>query len=72
LKESAIGQTVVALIVVLASFSIYHGIKFLFPQSAFLTSVLKSITFTGIAVFVASSIIFERKVSAEASPRGES
>lgn len=72
LRESAVGQTVVALTLVMVSFSFYHGIAFLFPQSELFASVLKSVTFTAVALFVAFSIRFEREVAPDDSPRGES
>lgn len=72
LRKSAVGRTVVALTVVMAMFSFYHGIVLLYLQSELFVSVLKSVTFTGIALFVAISIRFERELDRDAAPRGES
>lgn len=71
LRESAIGRTVGALTVVMALFSVYHGIELLTPQGELFTSVLKSITFTGVALFVGITIRFERQMT-EDTGRGES
>lgn len=65
LRESAVGRTVLVLTAVLALFSFYHGIALLFPQSELFTSVLKSITFTGVVLFIAFTIRFERSVVGE-------
>lgn len=72
LRESAVGRTVVALTGVMLLFSLYHGIALLFPQSVLVASVLKSITFTAVALFIAFSIRFERSVSDDTTPRGKS
>lgn len=71
LRESAAGQVVVALTVVMLLFNIYHGLSLLVPQSELFVSVLKSITFTGVALFIALSIRFERRVAGDSSTRGE-
>lgn len=71
LRESAAGQVVVALTVVMLLFNFYHGISLLVPQSELFVSVLKSITFTGVALFIALSIQFERRVIGDSSTQGE-
>lgn len=71
LRESAAGRVVVALTVVMLLFNMYHGIAVLIPQSELFVSVLKSITFTGVALFIALSIQFERRVTGDGSTKGE-
>lgn len=70
-RTSAVGQTVVALTVAMVLFNFYHGFALLLPQSELFTSILKSITFTAIALFIAFSIRFDRKVGTDSSTRGE-
>lgn len=72
LRASAVGQTVLMLTAVMVLFSFYHGIAFLFPQSAFFASVLKSITFTAVALFIAFTIRFEHRVVDDSAGKGES
>lgn len=72
LRKSAVGRTVVALTGVMLLFSVYHGIALLFPQAELVASVLKSITFTAVALFIAFSIRFERKVGDDTTARGKS
>lgn len=72
LRASAVGQTIAALTVVLGLFSFYHGIELLVPQSALATSVLKSVTFTSVALFVAVAIRFERQITDETTAQGDS
>lgn len=71
LNESAIGRSVAALTVVMALFSFYHGISILFPQSELFTNLFKSLTLTGVALFIAVSIRFERTVAADSRQRGD-
>lgn len=72
LRRSAVGRIVVALTVVMMSFSVYHVIAFLLPGAELVASVLKSVTFTGVALFIAVSIRFERRVDVETKAGGES
>lgn len=72
LRESAVGKTVVALVAILALFSFYHGIELLFPQFELATSILKSISFTAVALFIAFSIRFERTFASDARSGGDS
>lgn len=67
LRRSVVGRTVMALTVVMMLFSFYHGIELLSPRSELFTSLLKSITFTAVVLFVALSIRFERGVTGDTS-----
>lgn len=71
LGESAVGQAVAILTVVMGLFSVYHSIALLVPDSALLTSVLKSVTFTGVVLFVALLIRVDRAVDEDPSNPSE-
>lgn len=72
LRESAVGQTIAALTLVMGLYSFYHGILLLSPQSALVASVVKSVTFTSVAVFLALAIRFERRGAADTETGSES
>lgn len=67
LRHSAVGRVVAVLTVVMGLFSLYHGITLLVPESELVTGVLKSVTLTGVVLFVAFLIRVDRRVERESS-----
>lgn len=71
LRRSIVGRFVLVLTVVLGLFNLYHGVVLLVPESRLLSSVLKSVTFTAVLVFVATSIRMQNTVRRAEPPGGE-
>lgn len=71
LRRSAVGRSVVVLTVVMGLFNIYHGVVLLVPESILVTSIVKSVTLTGVVLFIGMSIRIQRRVERTGSVGGE-
>lgn len=71
LRRSIVGETVVVLTVVLGLFDVYHGLVLLVPESRLVTSVLKSVTLTGMVLFIAMSIRTQTRIRRDGTREGD-
>lgn len=72
LKHSYVGRTVAMLTVLLGLFNLYHGALLLVPNDGLLSSILKSVAFTGVLLFIGMSIRIQHRVEQDAETGGNS
>lgn len=71
LRRSVVGKTILVLTVVLGLFDVYHGLVLLVPESRLATSVLKSISLTGVVLFIAMSIRIQTRIGRDGTRGGD-
>lgn len=71
LRRSVVGKTVIVLTFVLGLFDVYHGLVLLVPESRLATSLLKSISLTGVALFIAMSIRMQSRIGRDDTRGGD-
>lgn len=71
LRRSIVGKTVIVLTVVLGLFDVYHGLVLLVPESRLATSVLKSVTLTGVVLFIGMSIRTQSQIGRDRTRGGD-
>lgn len=71
LRRSPFGRSVLVLAVVMALFSIYHGMLLMMPELDPLTRLIKSGTLTVAAGLIGYLIVLDRRVEREAHLEGD-
>lgn len=71
LRRSPFGRVVITLTVVIGLFNLYHLVALLAADLVFVVAVAKSVTLTGVLVFVALTVQMDRQVRSNTEQTGD-